>query len=72
MICSNCKREPESFELSDGQTGYWFIADKSDGDASYLMSDFSHQFKCCVDIEPELEENEIVICVRCVDAELES
>lgn len=71
MICSNCKREPETFDLDNGEIGYWMIADKEDQDATHLMSDLSLAFRCSTEKEPKLKENEIALCVRCVEADSE-
>lgn len=67
MNCSNCKREPEVFKTPEGQDAYWLILDEEDM-AHYLMSDFSVNFKVCLDLEPKLKKGESAICVNCLEA----
>jgi hypothetical protein len=70
VICHNCKRESESFELDNGETAYWFRI--KEGDVDSLMSDMTYAFCCTTEKEPIAQENEVFWCVRCVDRYVEN
>lgn len=64
-LCDNCKREPESFQIDNGQTAWWFVID-SDESPEYLLSDLTFNFIVCTDIEGDGENK--LWCVRCVES----
>lgn len=67
-VCDNCKREPEPFETDDNRTGYFFVVPKNSEDPIFLMSNLEFAFGVCLDKEPPDDENNDLICIRCMDA----
>lgn len=68
MICSNCKRCSEEFELDNGYKAYWFCVPKESNDPEYLLSDLSYSFLACCDKEPEESDKYDYWCVNCIES----
>jgi len=43
-LCDNCKREPQPFKTSDGDTAYWLRVPKESQDPSILTSALDFAF----------------------------
>jgi hypothetical protein len=67
MLCDNCKRQFEPFELEgSADTGYGFVVE--DGDVEVLMSDLTYAFCCFTEQNPVREQDKQYWCVKCVES----
>ena len=67
MVCDNCKREFEKFDL-EGSTdkGFGFVV--REGDIDVLMDDLTFAFCCFTEIPEEREKDCEYWCVKCVES----
>ena len=70
-VCMNCKKEPEPFETSEGEFGYYMIIPKGEQDPIALMSNLEYNWIVCLDKSFVAKDGEFFICSECFEKQLE-